>query len=129
MSDDMISRADAIAILEDEMPGHYLSKKTQIVTKLRALPAVEVGASATPAQDVVGIGEAALENLLDRRGLREPLSAIKFEDPEVWREICEATGAAALARMTEASPRPINWRDDQEAVVEDDEPMIGRDYE
>lgn len=24
---------------------------------------------------------------------------------------------------------PINWRDDPEAIVEDDEPMIGRDYE
>jgi len=39
---DMISRAAAIAILEDEMPGHYLSKKTQIVAKLRALTAYEV---------------------------------------------------------------------------------------
>ena len=24
--------------------------------------------------------------------------------------------------------KPINWRDDPTAIVEDDEPMIGRDY-
>lgn len=77
MSDDMISRADAIAILEDEMPGHYLSKKTQIVTKLRALPAIEVGVTpecghpfcgdrcgtATPAADVAGLVEIATKLL------------------------------------------------------------------
>jgi len=45
---DLISREAAIAILEDEMPGHYLSKKTQIVAKLRAL-------TATPAADVAGL--------------------------------------------------------------------------
>lgn len=44
MTDALISRGDAIAILEDEMPGHYLSKKTQIVAKLRAMPAYEVAA-------------------------------------------------------------------------------------
>ena len=43
MTKDLISRAAAIAILEDEMPEHYLSKKTQIVAKLRAMPAYEVG--------------------------------------------------------------------------------------
>ena len=26
-------------------------------------------------------------------------------------------------------PKPINWRDDPDAIVEDDEPQIGRDYE
>ena len=69
MTKDLISRADAIAILEDEMPGHYLSKKTQIVAKLRALPAMEVGVTpecghpfcgdrcgtATTAADVAGL--------------------------------------------------------------------------
>ena len=25
-------------------------------------------------------------------------------------------------------PEAINWRDDPEAIIEDDEPMIGRDY-
>jgi hypothetical protein len=27
-----------------------------------------------------------------------------------------------------AQPAPINWRDDPSAIVEDDEPQIGRDY-
>lgn len=27
-----------------------------------------------------------------------------------------------------ARNEPINWRDDPDAIVEDDEPMIGRDY-
>ena len=36
-NDKTLVELDAVlGILEDEMPGHYLSKKTQIVTKLRA---------------------------------------------------------------------------------------------
>jgi hypothetical protein len=28
----------------------------------------------------------------------------------------------------DASPKPINWRDDPSAIVEDDDPQVGRDY-
>jgi hypothetical protein len=58
-------------------------------------------ADAPPAVRVIPlvIGEAALENLLDRRGLREPLEDIKYGDPNIWREICDDTGRAALAAL------------------------------
>lgn len=56
---DLIPRADAIALVENEMPGHYLSKQTQIVAKLRALPAAQV---ADPAQ----IRADALRDVFDQ---------------------------------------------------------------
>lgn len=33
------------------------------------------------------------------------------------------------AQQFRAAAQPINWRDDTEAIVEDDMPMVGRDYE
>ena len=41
-------------------------------------------------------------------------------DANIIRGLCH--------RAEELSPTPINWRDDPDAIVEDDEPMIGRDY-
>jgi hypothetical protein len=32
------------------------------------------------------------------------------------------------AQQFRAAAQPINWRDDPAAIVEDDEPMVGRDY-
>lgn len=48
------------------------------------------------------VGEAALEHMLDRKGIKHLLSQIKEEDPEVWREICEETGRAAIRAIGEA---------------------------
>lgn len=41
-------------------------------------------------------------------------------DANIIRRLCH--------RADEFSTEPINWRDDPDAIVEDDEPMIGRDY-
>lgn len=56
-------------------------------------------ANAVSVPNALKIGESALENMLDRRGLREPLEEIKFGDPNIWREICEETGRAAIRAM------------------------------
>ena len=35
----------------------------------------------------------------------------------------------AIRALPAVQPDKINWRDDPDAIVEDDEPQIGRDYE
>jgi len=49
--------------------------------------------------DAAKIGTAAIENLLDRRGIRQALSPIKYNDPEIWEEIVRVTGEAAIEAM------------------------------
>lgn len=92
--------------------------------------------TATPAQDVAGlVRRRAAQTLWDmlhmENGAHEGMTHEEVNG--LWNSVKDEDGFSAvttfLARMMEASPRPINWRDDQEAVVEDDEPMIGRDYE
>ena len=41
------------------------------------------------------------------------------------RDYCEPCGRKVAGA---AQPDKINWRDDPDAIVEDDEPQIGRDY-
>jgi hypothetical protein len=41
------------------------------------------------------------------------------------RDYCEPCGRQVAGA---AQPDKINWRDDPDAIVEDDEPQIGRDY-
>jgi hypothetical protein len=36
--------------------------------------------------------------------------------------------AVVALKGGDASPKPINWRDDPSAIVEDDDPQVGRDY-
>lgn len=45
------------------------------------------------------VGLAALKGLLDRRGIKHELGACKSEDPEIWQEIVEETGRAAIEAM------------------------------
>ena len=44
-------------------------------------------------------GLAAIEHMLDRRGLRQTLESIQAEDEDLWKEIVEATGVAALLSL------------------------------
>lgn len=37
--------------------------------------------------------------MLDRRGISGVLEQIRDEDPEIWKEICEETGRAAIAAL------------------------------
>lgn len=79
--------------------------------------------------------EAALATAR-RDALREVMRWAENE-----RRSCNAagdrSGAMAYRRLylkiralpdTEEGEAPINWRDDPDAIVEDDEPQIGRDY-
>lgn len=54
------------------------------------------------------VGEAALKGLMDRRGLREPLQGIKYEDPDIWSEIIAEAGEAAISAMSEAKGVRVN---------------------
>ena len=56
-------------------------------------------ALAVPEVRAQTVGEAALEHMLDRRGISGVLEQIRDEDPEIWKEICEETGRAALAAL------------------------------
>ena len=44
-------------------------------------------------------GLAAIDHMLDRRGLRQTLESIRAEDEDLWKEIVEATGVAALLSL------------------------------
>ena len=52
------------------------------------------------ADTVERVGNAALEHMFDRKGLRHALEPIRDEDPEVWADIVEETGRAALSALT-----------------------------
>ena len=47
------------------------------------------------------VGTAALSGLLDRNGIKYELGDCKSEDSEMWREIVEETGRAAIEAMRE----------------------------
>lgn len=49
------------------------------------------------------VGESALEGLLGRKGVGNELESYKYDDPEIWDEIVEETGRAALRAMMEPS--------------------------
>lgn len=75
--------------------------------------------------------------------------AAQNTDVEIWREragdfyadhiaatkdggITICVGGTCITKTVQdwhaLSKQPINWRDDPDAIVEDDEPQIGRDY-
>ena len=57
-------------------------------------------------------------------GTRDGLFITDLKDDEAAKAAAQADYEAA----PDQGERPINWRDDPDAVVEDDEPQIGRDY-
>lgn len=55
-------------------------------------------------------------------------SFLDAEDFGIWNEAAIATSAAFAALPDAKGEKPINWAKDPDAIVEDDEPQIGRDY-
>lgn len=49
-----------------------------------------------PEEKIIEIGDAALAGLLDRKGVKNVLQDIKYNDPDIWREICLEAGSSAL---------------------------------
>lgn len=56
---------------------------------------------------------------------RECLSGAELSDDDARAVFDAGKHLCAFAGDPDA---PINWRDDPDAIVEDDEPLIGRDY-
>lgn len=83
--------------------GYYLPDDSTMPEEAAELwnrrPTPRAEALAVP--EIAALGEAALDHMLDRRGIKHLLSQIKEEDPEVWCEICEETGRAALRAIGE----------------------------
>ena len=55
--------------------------------------------------------------------------AISFVEKDGPIRLTFADFLAVRAALTSKGGGPTNWRDDPTAIVEDDEPMTGRDYE
>lgn len=50
---------------------------------------------------IENVGLAALNGLLDRRGIKSELEAVRDDDPELWTEIVRESGRAAIEAMRE----------------------------
>jgi hypothetical protein len=48
------------------------------------------------------LGEVAIQGLMDRRGLREPLQGIKYDDPQIWDEILQEMGDAIAKHLADS---------------------------
>ena len=55
----------------------------------------------TSPAEAAKVGEAALYGLFDRRGIKQVLSEIKDDDPEIWAEIVAEAGHAALRAIAD----------------------------
>lgn len=103
---DLIILDDAIAILEDEMPGHYLSKKTQIVAKLRALTAYEVEVRELEWRKVAPYGMHEAYGLCWKYQIREGTDTIvrwQAGHMGTWFEDASVDAAKAAAQSDHAA--------------------------
>ena len=110
---------------DDYLASEYHRRNMQVARACGANAAVDQALDR--ARSVKGTPKwmiAYLESAADRLpGLQHDLAA--------WRELApdrdEFVAPAGLAAL-EVPAVKINWRDDPDAIVEDDEPHIGRDY-